>query len=264
MANENTETIRGIYARWAEGDFSAGPEHFDPNLVFIMRPGVPRFRHLPGARAGRRVHAHLPRAMGVDHDRGDGGHRGGRQRHRGRDPARARNGQQGRDRFQLLQRLDLPRPQRSSASRPSGSAKRRSRLSGSTSSRRFTSEALWSYTDGPAASRASTRSKVGMNAGRPPLCEGEDMRDVSLEVDPACAVLGDETGKHDDVGARVQVDARVQKRHSAKTSSRIADHSLTPFRPRKTLNVSGDERGNPNFEVRRGIVGKRGPQIAPG
>ena len=41
MTSENTETIRGIYARWAEGDYSAGPEHFDPNLVFIMRPEFP-------------------------------------------------------------------------------------------------------------------------------------------------------------------------------------------------------------------------------
>ena len=41
MANENTETIRAIYERWAEGDFTAGPEHFDSNLVFIMRPEFP-------------------------------------------------------------------------------------------------------------------------------------------------------------------------------------------------------------------------------
>ena len=41
MAAKNTETLHGIYARWAQGDFSAGPEHFDPNLVFIMRPEFP-------------------------------------------------------------------------------------------------------------------------------------------------------------------------------------------------------------------------------
>jgi len=41
MTEQNLETIRGIYSRWAEGDFSAGPEHFDPNLVFIMRPEFP-------------------------------------------------------------------------------------------------------------------------------------------------------------------------------------------------------------------------------
>jgi len=38
MAEENVETIRGIYERWALGDFTAGPQHFDPNLVFVLRP----------------------------------------------------------------------------------------------------------------------------------------------------------------------------------------------------------------------------------
>ncbi len=41
MAADNTETIRAIYERWGQGDFSVGPEHFDPNLVFVMRPEFP-------------------------------------------------------------------------------------------------------------------------------------------------------------------------------------------------------------------------------
>ena len=39
--SQNTEIIRRIYERWAEGDFAAGPEHFDSNLVFVMRPEFP-------------------------------------------------------------------------------------------------------------------------------------------------------------------------------------------------------------------------------
>jgi ketosteroid isomerase-like protein len=38
MTPENVETIRGIYASWAQGDFTAGPEHYDKDLVFILRP----------------------------------------------------------------------------------------------------------------------------------------------------------------------------------------------------------------------------------
>jgi len=41
MSEANVETIRRIYERWGEGDFTAGPEHFDPNLVFVMRPEFP-------------------------------------------------------------------------------------------------------------------------------------------------------------------------------------------------------------------------------
>ena len=40
MASQNAETIRGIYARWAEGDYSAALST-DPSLVFIMRPEFP-------------------------------------------------------------------------------------------------------------------------------------------------------------------------------------------------------------------------------
>jgi ketosteroid isomerase-like protein len=41
VTHRNTETIRSIYERWGTGDFAAGTEHFDPNLVFIMRPEFP-------------------------------------------------------------------------------------------------------------------------------------------------------------------------------------------------------------------------------
>jgi ketosteroid isomerase-like protein len=40
MASDNAETIRGIYARWAEGDYSLAMSA-DPNLVFIMQPEFP-------------------------------------------------------------------------------------------------------------------------------------------------------------------------------------------------------------------------------
>lgn len=41
MAAENVEAVRAVYERWGAGDFSAGPELFDPHLVFIMRPQFP-------------------------------------------------------------------------------------------------------------------------------------------------------------------------------------------------------------------------------
>ena len=41
MSEAKVQTIRRIYERWSEGDFAAGPEHFDPNLVFVMRPEFP-------------------------------------------------------------------------------------------------------------------------------------------------------------------------------------------------------------------------------
>jgi ketosteroid isomerase-like protein len=41
MTSTNTQTIREIYEHWAQGDFRAGPEHFDPSVVFVMRPEFP-------------------------------------------------------------------------------------------------------------------------------------------------------------------------------------------------------------------------------
>ena len=38
---ENVEAIRGVYERWAEGDFRAGIDLFDPLIVFVMRPEFP-------------------------------------------------------------------------------------------------------------------------------------------------------------------------------------------------------------------------------
>ena len=41
MARANGETVRGVYERWAEGDFTAGTELFDPLILFVMRPEFP-------------------------------------------------------------------------------------------------------------------------------------------------------------------------------------------------------------------------------
>ncbi len=41
MSEEHVETIRGVYERWREGDFSAGIELFDPLILFVMRPEFP-------------------------------------------------------------------------------------------------------------------------------------------------------------------------------------------------------------------------------
>jgi ketosteroid isomerase-like protein len=35
------ETLRRIYERWAEGDFSAGFELYDPYVVLVLRPEFP-------------------------------------------------------------------------------------------------------------------------------------------------------------------------------------------------------------------------------
>jgi len=41
MAGSHVETLRGIYDRWGEGDFRAGVELYDPQVVFIQRPEFP-------------------------------------------------------------------------------------------------------------------------------------------------------------------------------------------------------------------------------
>jgi ketosteroid isomerase-like protein len=41
MSEENVEAIRGVYDRWAEGDFRAGAELFDSLILFVMRPEFP-------------------------------------------------------------------------------------------------------------------------------------------------------------------------------------------------------------------------------
>jgi ketosteroid isomerase-like protein len=40
MRQENLETIRGVYERWAEGDFRT-VDHLDPHFVLVMRPEFP-------------------------------------------------------------------------------------------------------------------------------------------------------------------------------------------------------------------------------
>ena len=41
MTQDHVEVIRGIYNSWAEGDFSAGVELYDPHVVLIQRPEFP-------------------------------------------------------------------------------------------------------------------------------------------------------------------------------------------------------------------------------
>jgi len=40
MSEESVEIVRGVYNRWAEGDFQAG-DYFDPHIVFIIGFGFP-------------------------------------------------------------------------------------------------------------------------------------------------------------------------------------------------------------------------------
>ena len=35
MSQENVEIVRELYAGWVRGDFSAGREHFDPDVEFV-------------------------------------------------------------------------------------------------------------------------------------------------------------------------------------------------------------------------------------
>lgn len=41
MSRENAEVIRGVYARWGEGDFSDPVAAFDPDVTLVMRRGFP-------------------------------------------------------------------------------------------------------------------------------------------------------------------------------------------------------------------------------
>ena len=41
MSEENLEAIRGVYERWAEGDFQWGLEIFDPEMEFVLPPSFP-------------------------------------------------------------------------------------------------------------------------------------------------------------------------------------------------------------------------------
>jgi ketosteroid isomerase-like protein len=41
MAQESVEVVRRILDRWASGDFRAGADELDPEVVFIVRPPFP-------------------------------------------------------------------------------------------------------------------------------------------------------------------------------------------------------------------------------
>jgi ketosteroid isomerase-like protein len=41
MSEENVEAIRGVYERWAEGDFAPDLDLFDPEMEFALSPEFP-------------------------------------------------------------------------------------------------------------------------------------------------------------------------------------------------------------------------------
>jgi uncharacterized protein len=41
MPSANVEAVRGVYERWSRGDFTAGLEVLDPEVVFVVRPPLP-------------------------------------------------------------------------------------------------------------------------------------------------------------------------------------------------------------------------------
>lgn len=41
MPRDHVEIVRGIYERWAEGDFNAGMELYDPHVLLVLRPEFP-------------------------------------------------------------------------------------------------------------------------------------------------------------------------------------------------------------------------------
>ena len=53
MSQENVEVLRPIYDRWAEGDFRAGRELFDPNITTVWAQDFPT----AGTYHGPRGHA---------------------------------------------------------------------------------------------------------------------------------------------------------------------------------------------------------------
>jgi ketosteroid isomerase-like protein len=41
MSEENVDAVRGVYERWADGDFRAGPELYDPEVEFVLSVEFP-------------------------------------------------------------------------------------------------------------------------------------------------------------------------------------------------------------------------------
>jgi ketosteroid isomerase-like protein len=41
MSRTNVETVRRIYERWGRGDFRAGTNLYDPEMVLVLRPEFP-------------------------------------------------------------------------------------------------------------------------------------------------------------------------------------------------------------------------------
>jgi ketosteroid isomerase-like protein len=41
MSEQNVEAVRGIYEGWAEGDFRAGTDLFDPEMEFVLSAEFP-------------------------------------------------------------------------------------------------------------------------------------------------------------------------------------------------------------------------------
>jgi ketosteroid isomerase-like protein len=38
MSEENVETVRRVYEQWGRGNFRAGTEVYDPNVLLVLRP----------------------------------------------------------------------------------------------------------------------------------------------------------------------------------------------------------------------------------
>jgi ketosteroid isomerase-like protein len=41
MSHDHVEAVRGVYERWSQGDFHAGPELYDDKVIFVMNPEFP-------------------------------------------------------------------------------------------------------------------------------------------------------------------------------------------------------------------------------
>jgi len=41
MSHQNVEAVRGVYARWSNGDFQASLDLFDPLTLLVLPAGFP-------------------------------------------------------------------------------------------------------------------------------------------------------------------------------------------------------------------------------